>query len=135
MADYGTDIAMLFNPDGTTDLDPGFGLVTGVRVIAQALICRFNTPVLFYAPGDSVDVRQWLGRGLTPADIQRIQVQLEAQALQEEAVQRATATVAPTPGKPGWWTINVACVSSAGPFTLVLAASAAAVVLDSLVTN
>ena len=135
MPDFGTDLGMLFNADGTTDLDPGFSLVTGIRVVAQALLCRFSTPVLFYAPGDSVDVRQWLGRGLTPADVQRLEIQLAAQAQREEAVQSAVVTIAPKPGVAGTWTITVACVSSAGPFTLVLAASAVAVALDSLVPS
>ena len=130
--DFGTDLAMLFNADGTTDLDPGFGLVTGVRVVAQARFCRLNTAVLFYALGDSIDIRAWLGRGMSSADVQRLQVRLEAQAMLEEAVQSASATVAPT-GIPGAWTISVACVSNVGPFTLVLAASAVAVALDSLV--
>lgn len=112
------------------DLDPAGALVSGTTCLMQALMRRFTTPRggLFYDPGYGTDLRSLLGEALTSGDGSSVGTDIEQEALQEERVLLAQATV----------TVNLATSklavkldiqSSSGPFTMVLAVSAVTVTL------
>jgi hypothetical protein len=110
-------------------LDPLFTLVTGRTALAQAIARRLQTPRGTLAwIGDTADygydVRQHLGDDLTPRLQSLIASRVEAEALADERVRAATATVTLLAG-----TLRIALQISdaAGPFRLTLSIDAVTV--------
>ena len=121
-ADYGYDVSTF------PDLDPMFTLVTGPRVVAEAVMRRFMTPRggLVDAPDYGLDLRARINGKLMPGDIARLQADLEAEAEKDERVLSATATVTAVPSTMSM-RVSVQLETAAGPFTLVMLASSATI--------
>ncbi len=121
--DYGTDIAC----DGS-DLDPMFPLVTGRRVLTNALARRFATPrgALFYDPSYGLDLREYVNEALAPADVADLQRDIEAQALADERVASCAVALAFN-AAARTLAVTLALVDAEGPFRLVLAVDAVTV--------
>src|SRR5690606_6969920 len=66
MADLGTTLAL--TTDEGLDLDPSFGLVSGRRALAQAILARLDTPqgALWYDPDYGRDLKRWLNESFAP---------------------------------------------------------------------
>jgi hypothetical protein len=107
--DYGSDIStFVANPDGVLDLDPTFTIITGTRVVAEAIARRLMTDrgTLAYDPGFGLDLRNWLqmsvaasggGANSTTArnvpSIFGLKSSLEQECLKDERVDSAAADV------------------------------------------
>lgn len=121
--DFGVDL------DCTDDLDPMFGLVSGLRVVAQAVYRRLSTPrgMLIDAPDYGFDVRSLLHRGMTPEERAAIPGMIRAEVVKDERIQSAEVQL--TDVLPESFRLVVRCQTAEGPFRLTLHVSAAAVLL------
>lgn len=131
MADLGTDVRSLFTAN-VVDLDPYFQIVSGATAVAHAVARRFLTPAgsLVWDEDVGLDLRDWLLECLSRAQLPAIASMVRTEALKEERVDSATADV--TLGASGVLTVTLSCTTAAGPFVLVLAASALTVDLLSI---
>ena len=122
MADLGTSI------DCLDDLDPMFGLVSGRKALAQELGRRFITPRGTYLPDPNAgfDVRAFLNESITPSEIFQIESGCENEALKDERVLEADATVTYDEAAARL-TIELRITDDEGPFELVLAIDAVSV--------
>jgi phage baseplate assembly protein W len=104
------------------DLDAGFALVSGYTALGQALARRLETPRggLFYDPDYGTDVREMVNDAATSAFAQQRQQQIEAEALKDERVGTATATVTYSPAT-STAAVKLTVDTAVGPFTFVLA--------------
>lgn len=110
-------------------LDPLFTLVTGRTALGQAIARRLQTPRGTLAwIGDTADygddVRQHLGDDLTPRLASLIASRVEAEALADERVRAATATVTLLAGA---LRVGLQLADAAGPFRLTLSIDAVTV--------
>ena len=122
----GTDL----NWDG--DLDPAGRYVSGRKCLAQAFRRRFETGrgTLFYDGEYGLDLREYLNRDLGTGELAALARAIEDQALQDDRVLSATATVTFVDER---LRVELALVDAAGPFDLTLAVSDLTVeVLDAL---
>lgn len=87
--DYGTDVYAV------TDLDPAFGLVSGVTGLAQALARRLITPrgLLGDDPNYGSDLRDRLQDGLDAGGVSGVKQAVEAECAKDERVASARADV------------------------------------------
>lgn len=110
------------------DLDAGFSLVSGYTALGQALARRLETPRggLFYDPDYGTDVREMVNDVTTSASAQQRQQQIEAEALKEERVGTAAATVTYSPAT-STATIKLAVDTAAGPYTFILAVTSVSI--------
>lgn len=116
----GVDIAT-----GPNDIDPSFPLIEGPAALAQAEAHRVTTEALWYAPDyECIDLRAQLSGGLDDADAYRLRARCERALRQDERVEDCDVDLNFFPAAR---TLTVAAegVSAAGPFRLVVAASAA----------
>lgn len=122
MADLGTDIAMAVNEDGALDMDPYFGAVSGREALAQAVARRLTAErgSLFYDPNYGTDVRLSLNDSATSASLFRLRTAIEAEAMKDERVERARATVE-VEDSGRRIKVRLYLTDSDGPFQLVLA--------------
>lgn len=123
MADLGITLAL--TTDEGLDLDPGFGLVSGRRALAQAILARLDTPqgTLWYDPDYGRDLKRWLNESFAPSDVFRVQSEIEAECLKDERVRDVAATVTFEP-QAERLRVVLALTDADGPFELVLAVSA-----------
>jgi hypothetical protein len=120
VADLGVDIRA-----GANDLDPDFSLVEGAEAVAQSQAHRVTTEALWYDPDyECVDLRAMLSAGMDDADLYRLRARCERALRQDERVEDCDVDLNFFPAAR---TLTVAAegVSAAGPFRLVVAASAA----------
>lgn len=124
---YGLDLACV------SDLDPGFVIVTGRRLLAEAIARRLQTPrgTLIDDGNYGYDVVGELGDDLAPSDLGRIAAAIEAECAKDERVVSARATVTlQVPGQPlNGLIVTVLLQDGSGPFPLVLAVSSVTVAL------
>ncbi|MEO8876125.1 MAG: hypothetical protein ABI461_11100 [Polyangiaceae bacterium] len=124
--DLGVDVATF------PELSDSFQLISGRRAIAENVYRRLTTGrgQMAFHPDAGKDLRQYLNDAMTDARIFAIVADVEAEAKRDERVYDATAT-----GTYSLATstllIQLQLVSSAGPFSLVLGVTAAAVTLNS----
>ncbi len=124
MTDFGTDVSTF------PDLDPGFALQTGTRVVAEAVARRLMTPrgVLAGAPHYGFDVRALVNDYVRNRDQARLQSAIETEAEADERVKRAAVQV--TYDQPSQtMTVVVQIETDAGSFSLVLAVTAVSLTL------
>lgn len=125
MTDFGTDFG------GLDDLDPLFSVVTGPAAVRLAVGRRFLIPEesLEWAPDEeTIDLREWLGEGLTAAELDgvlRSQVAAVAEADERVDASRVSLTLR----DDGALFVSIECATAEGPFTLTLLATAAKVVI------
>lgn len=85
--DYGIDISCV------SGLDPNFTLVTGVRVVAEALARRLTTArgSLFYAPDYGTDVREILNARIDQRRLDAWRTRIEAECRKDDRVDTVAA--------------------------------------------
>lgn len=122
MTDYGQDFSL------ATDLDTTLGVSTGRLVVVEAIGRRLQTPRgrLIGDADYGFDLAGYLNDDVTPSVIAWIQSQIEAEALKDERVVMADATV--TLATSDVLTVKLALVLSDGDsFDLVLTIDAVSV--------
>lgn len=122
--DYGTDISC------TDDMDPLAREVSGQEVVAQAIYRRLTTPRgrLIDDPDYGTDVRSFLHRGLTTAELRAVEAAIRSEVLKDERI--ALVTVKATSADDGQsMTVVLNVTTGLGPFRLVFAVTAETVSL------
>ena len=122
MTDYGQDFTL------ATDLDTTLGVSTGRLVVVEAIGRRLQTPRgrLMGDPDYGFDLAGYLNDDVTPSVIAWIQSQIEAEALKDERVTMADATV--TLATSDILTVKLALVLSDGDsFDLTITVDAVSV--------
>ena len=122
MTDYGQDFTL------ATDLDTTLGVSTGRLVVVEAIGRRLQTPRgrLMGDPDYGFDLAGYLNDDVTPSVIAWIQSQIEAEALKDERVVMADATV--TLATSDILTVKLALVLSDGDsFDLTITVDAVSV--------
>lgn len=123
--DFGTDI------NGTSDLDPACGTVSGTAALGQALARRLETPrgALWYDADYGTDVRGRLNDALRGGSaLHALQADIEAECEKDKRVRRASATLIFTASSSAL-SVTIRCELASGPFTFVLSADALTVAL------
>ncbi len=123
--DFGTAISCV------NDIASDGRMVTGFRVVAEAIARRWITPRgrLVAYPNYGFDLTQYINADMSAKDIAALRAAAAAEAEKEETVDRCVvAAVLDT--LTGVMTITAKVDTTKGPFTLVVAASA--VTLDLL---
>lgn len=114
---FGTDVSTF------PDLDPQFRLITGQRVVAEAVARRWLTPrgSVSYDETYGEDVRAYLNAPVDGPRLRALEAALQAQAVTDERVQSAVVSLVAT-GTAAALRLRVTgrLVTAAGPFTLVL---------------
>lgn len=114
MADLGTDVSTF------PDLDMSFALISGPRVVAEAIARRLGTPRgggLFYDPTYGYDLRGYLNEAVPASQLGNIAAAVEQEALRDERVESCTANVTLTKGV---LKVIVRFVTADGPFAFTL---------------
>lgn len=122
MPDFGQSFACV------TDLRPNFGVVTGRRLLAEAVARRITTPrgQLIDDPDYGLDVREWLNDAMTPAQIQRLPALVDAELQKDE---RIVASTTEATFVNSTLHLTVTIDDGDGPFPLTIAVSALTVEL------
>lgn len=125
--DYGQDI------DWADDMSPTAELVSGVKLLSQAVYRRLITPKgsCLDSPDDGLALEDFLHEGLTEAELAAIPGQVRQEILKDDRIIgvdiEATKTL--TDGLLGF-ELAITCTPSEGPdFDLTISVSAAAVKL------
>jgi hypothetical protein len=122
VADLGLDLS------GVDDLSPQMTEVSGRLGLIQSIARRLQTPNggLFYDPDYGYDVRRFLSAVVVNSG--ELASSVEAEALKDERVAQATATVVFSASSSSLL-IKLEIADSGGPFAFVLAVSAVTVEL------
>lgn len=127
---YGTDISC------ERDLDGAMTEVSGLTVLAQALVRRLDCPrgQLPDDPDYGFDLRAALNRGLTDGQVRALAGQVRTELGKDDRLDRVVVTVEPTStGSALRVDLRVTPVDRRlGPFRLTLAVSSAAVLIEEL---
>lgn len=88
--DFGFDLACV------SDLDEGLRTVSGARLLAEACVRRITTPrgMVLDDPDFGVDVRDYLGAGVTSLELARMRAEVQAELGKDERIVQATVTSA-----------------------------------------
>jgi len=115
--------------DCAEDLTPDMRLVTGPRLLAQALVRRLNTPRsgLIDDPNYGFDLRSLLSKGQTVAQRATIPGLVQAEVLKDERV--ASAEIQILTFTPIAMVLTIRVGTATGPFRMTVDVNAAAVVL------
>ena len=123
--DYGVDLSC------TSDLNPLLIDVTGTDLMNQVALHRWmgRTGSLLSNPVDNtIDVRDFVSAGITPADLPRIRGQAAAALTGDQRIYSATVAASYDP-KTNTLTLNGVGVGSDGPFNLTVAVTSVTVEL------
>ena len=114
--DFGSDLSC------TLDLDPRCVVVTGRRLLAEAIVRRWITPRggLIDDPNYGTDVTAYLNDDVTPRDIAALQTAMSQEAEKDERVNSCDISIAIPPHGTGVYTITAQIHDNDGPFTLVV---------------
>lgn len=115
----GTDVSMI------DDVDPVWGIASGYANLARALLRRLSTDRggLFYDPDYGYNVTDLLNAGMTPRQRAKAQQDITAEVRKDERV-RSPRVVLTYNAAFQSLTIDVRCDTPAGPFSMVMAATA-----------
>jgi len=118
--DFGTDVSTFV--DG--DLDPFFRVISGKRVVAEAIVRRWTTPqgALFFDENFGRDVRDLLGQATSPQTLFALKNALVAQAEEDERVAEISVDVS-LDVRSRKLLIRGEIATADGPFTLVVSIS------------
>lgn len=121
--DFGTDLSTFVRGAGAPDLDPTFTVISGRRVVQEAVARRFITPRggLLDDPNYGLDLRALLNTKYSQRDLFILREKISAECRKDERVDGARVTVAPKAN--GDLTITISLTTSAGPFELALSVS------------
>lgn len=130
--DFGTDIRCTFE-NGVIDIDPSGAVDAPANALALAIARRFLTEreTLFYDPAYGLDLRQFLNRGMTKAQLFQLRFLIASEAEKDERIQSASADVE-FRARDQALVIRIECTSALGPFALTLLVSSLSVELLSL---
>jgi hypothetical protein len=110
--------------------------VTGTRLVAEAIFRRLITPRGTLRGGEEesnygLDLASLIGSVRAKSDIAALPAQIEAEIRKDDRVESVSVSVLETtePNKLRSFTISFAVTTGAGPFTLVVGASAVTVEL------
>jgi hypothetical protein len=123
--DYGVDLSC------TDDLDPLLLDVTGTELMNQVALHRWmgRTGSLLSNPIDNtIDVRDFVSSGITPADLPRIRGQCASALTGDQRIYSATVSASFDP-KLNVLTLNGVGVGANGPFNLTVAVTSVTVEL------
>jgi len=128
---YGADLACASDLTSTMDVvDP-----MSTRALGEAIARRLDTPrgSIPDAPDFGMDLRGYLNRGVTTADLNRIADRIRSEVTQDDRVISARVSVAPSPNGSAL-TVSIAVVPAdvRGRFELVLAVTSADVLIEEL---
>jgi hypothetical protein len=98
MADVGTDISTFLQTstgEYVPGLSPDFAVISGSRVVGEAIARRLITPrgTLAYDLDYGLDLRAYLNDDLGPTDLYTLGSLIEAEAEKDERVMAAEATL------------------------------------------
>lgn len=84
---YGQDFALVL-VNGQLDFTPTMQLATGRALLIQSLISRQTTPTgsVIDCPNDCFDVRDWIGEGKTPAQLNQLGTSVTNELLKDQRV-------------------------------------------------
>lgn len=121
--DFGTDLSTFVGGTGAPDLDPTFAMISGRRVVQEAVARRFITPRggLLDDPNYGLDLRALLNTSYSQRDLFILRERISAECRKDERVDGARVTI--TPKANGNLTITISMTTASGPFDLVLAVS------------
>jgi len=114
--DFGSDLSC------TLDLDPRCVVVTGRRLLAEAIVRRWITHRggLIDDPNFGTDVTAYLNDDVTPADIAALKSAMASEAEKDERVNSCDIDVEIPPHGTGVYVITAQVHDNAGPFQLVI---------------
>lgn len=117
---YGTDVSTYAGVDGD-DVEPMLGLMTGARVVAEAVARRLETRrgSLLGHPDEGLDLSMLRSARMTQAQARLLQREIEREVLRDERVSTAEVRVVMTDAAQ-LLEIEVAGQCGLGPFGLVL---------------
>ena len=120
MADLGTDISCV------SDVDPQCTVVSGRRLLAEAVARRWITPrgMLIDDPNYGTDVTDFIDADVTRASLASMRASMIAEALKDERVESCEVVITPPPGglgATGAYHVTATLADAAGPFDLTLA--------------
>lgn len=128
--DYGTTVSC------TSDLDVSGNLISGIRVLSEALTRRLLTPRgrLLDDPDYGYDVTGLINADMTSQEINQISGQIDTEIMKDERVTNSstTAVLNSLPGNVVSLTTTTTVTTGSGPFRLVLNVSAITVQLLSM---
>jgi hypothetical protein len=118
MTEYGIDYSTF------PDLDPAFREIRGPMAVAEAVARSTLMPpgTLPYDPEAGHDLRAILSSGIDDGDLRRHRAAIVRQAMRDERVEEATATVEAS-GDGRIVRARIAGTTGEGPFQLTVAAS------------
>lgn len=101
------------------DLDPTFALITGPRVVAEAIARRLTTPRggLPRHPGYGTDLRRWVNVALTPARRAAVRSAVAGEASADPRVESIDVELVESGSS---LRISITGTCAAGPFDLVV---------------
>jgi phage baseplate assembly protein W len=114
--DFGTDVSC------SPDLDPLLEARSGVRVLAEALVRRLQTPrgSLFYAPSYGYDLKAVLLSRIDRAALARIRASIMAELRHDERVDDLEVALSFDAANEAL-SVRISVATAAGPFALTLA--------------
>jgi hypothetical protein len=123
----------------TTELTSPSIMVTGFRIIAEAIIRRWSTPRggLLEDPSYGYDLTDAIGDDIGPADLARMSQGAAEEAQKDERVRNCYVTMGVLASGDGTGILSVQArvETSAGPFALVAAVSQVTVTLLQVQAN
>ncbi len=127
MVDFGSELSC------TNDIAGDSRIVTGFRVVGEAIYRRWTTPRgrLIGYPNFGYDITQHINDDMSEADIASMCAGLQAEALKDERVDACVVSASMTP--EGLMTVTAIVETGQGPFTLTVAATAVSVQLLEIV--
>lgn len=123
MTDYGSAVSWV------SDMAPEGLVVTGHRVVAEALARRLMTPRgrLIGYPNYGHDLTQFVNADMSERDLIAMQAGIKAECEKDERVESVSVTSVLR--SDGLMTIAIDVIGTKGPFSLVLAVSSVTVQL------
>jgi len=130
--DYGYDLTTYAQgiQGGAGGLDPAFRVISGPRVVVEAIVRRWTTPrgSLITDPNAGIDLRAFIGQGVTQNNVRLIAPFLVREAMADERV--LDAQVVPTYDFASrTMTIGATITLAQGPFSFVVSASAERIII------
>jgi hypothetical protein len=123
----GADLTTFWASDDSPGMDPAFGVITGRRVILEAVARRLMTPrgslsgTTARAREYGFDIRGFSQAKMSPTQLGRLRSGIVAECLKDERIRRAEAEVS-IDLATSVLTVSIAVDTNQGPFSFVLGA-------------
>ncbi len=132
---FGTDLNMVYTPDGSGDLDPGMGETSGRTLLVQRCVRRVTTPrgSVVGCPNDCLDLRSFLRAGALTSSTNAIQIAYQQEMQKEQGILSPQVAVTFNVAQQ-LLTVSFSMQSSYGPLNLTfqLTPTTIAVLLNGL---